>query len=156
MDVRESTVWDRDPHTEAKHLVLRGYFDAWYPAMLRTFPRLTVLEGYSGPGVYAKGEDGSPEIALRSLAERPELLDNGRAVRFVFIEERRDRFEKLQDVIDREFPTLPKGVQVEFHHESCEHRHKCRVGNAHNTDGYSPPLSFRLRTAPTRAKWPIG
>lgn len=108
------------PHTEAKHLVLRGYVDAWYPIMLSTFPRLTVLEGYAGPGVYTKGEDGSPVIAIRSIVERAELLNDRGAVRFVFIE-REDRFEKLQEVINREFPILPKGVQVEFHQESCEH-----------------------------------
>lgn len=47
------------PHTEAKDRVLRGYFDAWFPIMLSTFPRLTVLERYAGPGTYNKGEDGS-------------------------------------------------------------------------------------------------
>jgi hypothetical protein len=38
--------------------------------MLGTFPRLTVFEGYAGPGVYTKGEDGSPVIAIRGLIER--------------------------------------------------------------------------------------
>ena len=50
MAVPESTVWDRDPHAEAKHLVLRGYFDAWYPIMLRTFPHLRRRLGHNPGG----------------------------------------------------------------------------------------------------------
>ena len=108
MAVPESTVWDRDPHTEAKHRVLGRYFDAWYPIMLRTFPRLTVLEGYAGPGIYSKGEDGSPVIALSTLAQRPELLDGGKAVRFVFVEEREDRLQKLKEVVGKRVSSTPK------------------------------------------------
>jgi len=152
MAVPESTVWDRDPHTEAKHRVLRGYFDAWYPIMLSTFPRLTVFEGYAGPGVYTKGEDGSPVIALRALIERPELLDGGRAVLFVFIEEREDRLQKLQEVIRQEFPHLPSGVRIDFHHESCERSWETALEQAGawrmpifaNLDPFGPGVPYTL------------
>ena len=141
MAVPESTVWDRDPHTEAKHRVLHGYFDAWYPIILSTFPRLTVLEGYAGPGVYTKSEDGSPVIAIRALVERPELLGRRPAVRFVFIEEREDRLQKLQEVVNREFPRLPPGVRVDYHHESCERVWETALDQA---DAWGMPIFANL------------
>lgn len=152
MAVPESTVWDRDAHTEAKHRVLRDYFDAWYPIMLRTFPRLTVLEGYAGPGVYTKGEDGSPVIAIRALIDRPELLDGGRIVRFVFIEEREDRLKKLRELIREEFPHLPTGVSVDYHHESCERIWETALDQADawgmpifaNLDPFGPGVPYTL------------
>ncbi len=109
--------------------------------MLNTFPRLTVLEGYSGPGVYTKGEDGSPVIAIRALIERRELLDGGRAVRFVFIEQREDRLQKLQEVIREEFPHLPTGVRIDFHHESCERIWETALGQA---DAWGMPIFANL------------
>ncbi len=152
MAVPESTVWDRDPHTEAKHRVLRGYFDAWYPIMLRTFPRLTVFEGYAGPGLYTKGEDGSPVIALRALLERPGLLTEGQTVRYVLIEERDDRLQKLQEVIGETFPKLPSGVTVAYHHGSCEHIWETALDQADawgmpifaNLDPFGPGVPYTL------------
>lgn len=152
MAVPESTVWDRDPHTEAKHRVLRGYFDAWYPIMLSRFPRLTVFEGYAGPGVYSKGEDGSPVIALSALLERPELLEGGRAVPFVFVEEREDRLESLQNVIAEKFPLLPQRVSINCHHGSCETTWEIALGQANawgmpifsNLDPFGPGVPYAL------------
>lgn len=152
MAVPESTVWDRDPHTEAKHRVLRGYFDAWYPIMLSIFPRLTVLEGYAGPGVYTKDEDGSPVIALQALVERAELLDGGRTVRFVFIEERQDRLEKLNEVIGQRFPRLPRGITVDYHHGPCERIWEVALDQADawgmpiftNLDPFGPGVPYAL------------
>ncbi|HHN74131.1 MAG TPA: three-Cys-motif partner protein TcmP [Acidobacteria bacterium] len=152
MAVPESTVWDRDPHTEAKHRVLRGYFDAWYPIMLSRFPRLTVLEGYAGPGVYSRGEDGSPVIALRALLERPELLDGHRTVRYVFIEQRADRLQKLQETIHKEFPQLLEGVTVDFFHGPCEDIWETALNRADawgnpifaNLDPFGPGVPYRL------------
>jgi three-Cys-motif partner protein len=152
MAVPDTTVWDRDPHTEAKHRVLGNYFDAWYPIMLSTFPRVTVLEGYAGPGIYTNGEDGSPIIALRSLRVRPELLDGGRMVRFVFIEERQDRLKKLKEVIGERFPRLPGGITVDYHHGTCEHTWATALSQADawglpifaNLDPFGPGVPYTL------------
>ena len=152
MAVPESTIWDRDPHTEAKHRVLSRYFDAWYPIMLRTFPRLSVFEGYAGPGIYSKGEDGSPVIALSSLVQRPQLLDGDKMVRFVFGEDREDRFEKLKEVIAQRFPRLPRGIAVDYHHGPCEQTWKTALDQADawdmpifaNLDPFGPGVPYAL------------
>ena len=71
MAVPEDVIWPLDPHTEAKHRVLAGYYDALYPILTNKFPRLTLFEGYSGPGVYRDGEPGSPVIAIQKLLDHP-------------------------------------------------------------------------------------
>jgi three-Cys-motif partner protein len=113
MTLPKETLWVRDPHTEAKHRVLAGYYAAWFPIMLQTFPRLTVFDGYAGPGEYLDGAEGSPIIALRSLLDRPQLVQRGRPVRFVFLEERDDRREHLAELIESKFPNRPGHVKVD-------------------------------------------
>ncbi len=120
MAVPNTTIWDRDSHTEAKHRVLAGYYDAWYPIMLSTWPRLTVFEGYAGPGEYSDGEEGSPIIALRRLLDRPDLVLRGKPVRFVFVEERKDRLDHLASLVDTKFRGRPGHVSVDLVHGSCE------------------------------------
>lgn len=131
MAVPESTLWDRDPHTEAKHRVLAGYFDAWYPIMLNHWPRLTVFEGYAGPGEHTKGEEGSPIIALRRLLDRPELTGLGKPVRFVFVEEREDRIDHLRRLVAAKFPDRPRHIQVDCVHGSCEQSWQAALTGAH-------------------------
>ncbi|MBA3362457.1 MAG: three-Cys-motif partner protein TcmP [Acidimicrobiia bacterium] len=152
MAVPETTIWDRDPHTEAKHRVIAGYFDAWFPIMTSTFPSLTVFEGYAGPGTYEKGEDGSPLIALQRLVDRQELLNGNKAVRFVFIESRKDRLDVLQATVAERFPQLPHGITVGFSHGGCEERWEQSLTSAGswgmpifaNLDPFGPGVPYRL------------
>ena len=120
MPVPSEVIWSRDPHTEAKHLVLSGYYDAWYPIMLSKWPRLTVFDGYAGPGEYSAGEEGSPIVALRRLVDRPELVALGKPVRFIFVEERGDRLDHLRSLIAAKFPRLPGNIRVDLVRGSCE------------------------------------
>lgn len=132
--------------------MLSKYFDAWYPIMLRTFPRVSVFEGYAGPGVYSNGEDGSPVIALSNLVQRPELLNGGKAVRFVFGEDREDRFEKLREVIGQKFPQLPRNITVDYHLGTCEDTWLTALDQANawgmpifaNLDPFGPGVPYGL------------
>ncbi len=73
----DPALWNMEPHTAAKHRVLRAYLDAWLPVMgyqalaVRGFaddaPRLLLVDGFAGPGRYASGEAGSPLIMLDAL-----------------------------------------------------------------------------------------
>lgn len=101
----EGTVWDRDPHTAAKHDMLRLYLAAWFPILLRGgFRSVTYAEGFAGPGAYAGGEDGSPIIALRQVVGRPELIALGKPIRFILVEERQDRLGHLRALVNRVSP----------------------------------------------------
>lgn len=74
--------------------------------------RIVYLDGFAGPGIYSNGEEGSPIIALRTAFEH-KLMDKFREIRFLFIESRIDRAEKLEEVIEETFPDLPDSIKYE-------------------------------------------
>jgi len=61
----EIEIWKKDPHTEAKHLILDGYLKAWFPILGSSNKKIIYLDGFAGPGEYDDGEDGSPIIAQK-------------------------------------------------------------------------------------------
>lgn len=93
----EPTIWPIVPHTSAKHTILRTYLDAWFPIMSWK-PRVVFLDGFAGPGRYAGGEPGSPIIALESAKTHKAKLSKELA--FLFIEERKDRADRLLQEIE--------------------------------------------------------
>ena len=52
------TLWEMEPHTAAKHTILRRYLQGWIPIMSRLVGRwashgrgrLVMLDGFCGPG----------------------------------------------------------------------------------------------------------
>ncbi|MBZ9577415.1 three-Cys-motif partner protein TcmP [Patescibacteria group bacterium] len=107
----EPTIWDLDPHTKAKHEILRYYLGGWFPILARYAGRIVYIDGFAGPGVYSKGEEGSPVIALRTAYEhvlRPQFRAE---LVFLFIESRKDRAEKLKEVLQEKFPDLPEKIK---------------------------------------------
>ena len=71
----KTVLWERDEHTEGKHLVLEHYLKAWYPIMGKWNGRILFIDGFAGPGEYADGEEGSPVVAMRVLDEHPSSPD---------------------------------------------------------------------------------
>src|SRR5689334_1895801 len=68
----KSTIWDLEPHTAAKHEILRRYLQAWAPILSQgQFPHLVIIDGFAGPGRYSNGEKGSPIIAIKAVTEQP-------------------------------------------------------------------------------------
>ena len=65
----DTTIWDLDDHTRAKHEILRYYLGGWFPILARASGRIIYLDGFAGPGIYSNGEEGSPIIALRTASE---------------------------------------------------------------------------------------
>ncbi len=123
--------WDMQPHTQAKHRVLRTYLDGWIPIMghqaLRVRgrtgeePRLLVVDGFAGPGRYIGGEQGSPLIMLESLTAHAALPQLGDVkFHFLFIEQDGRRVEALgEELAGLE---LPPNVQVHLEHGHFEDR----------------------------------
>jgi three-Cys-motif partner protein len=91
--IPNGTLWPLDPHTAAKHKILAGYLDAWFPTQARYSGCMVYLDGFSGPGRYSGGEPGSPLIALQSA-----LVHSTRVKEVVlfFIEEKYDRADHLE------------------------------------------------------------
>jgi len=88
------TLWEIEPHTSAKHEILRRYLGAWFPILGSKIPRIVYMDGFCGPGRYLGGEEGSPIIALQEARKQPILA--GSEVSFLFIDEREDRIKHLE------------------------------------------------------------
>jgi len=100
MATPNKTLWNLDPHTLAKHEILRRYLGAWFPILSKWDRRIIYLDGFCGPGRYSNGEPGSPLIALEVAMSHQERLRN-REVVFFFIDERKDRLEHLENEIQQ-------------------------------------------------------
>ena len=48
------TIWPLEPHTAAKHEILRRHLGAWFPIMCSWNRRLVFVDGFAGPGQYAR------------------------------------------------------------------------------------------------------
>jgi three-Cys-motif partner protein len=122
----EPILWDRDPHTAAKHRVLRSYLDGWIPVMaqqalrMRQYavgaPRLLLVDGFAGPGRYATEEPGSPLIMLDALLSHSAFDRFGDAqFNFLFIEDDKRRVDHLRAEVEALRP-LPSNVSVQIEH----------------------------------------
>ena len=92
------SLWDIEPHTKAKHEILKRYLDAWFPILATYNQRIIYLDGFCGPGRYKGGEDGSPIIAIKKALNHFGRLQN-RKITFIFLDERKDRIEHLRSEI---------------------------------------------------------
>ena len=101
----DETIWKIEPHTEAKHEILRRYLEAWLPIMSRYHARIVYLDGFAGPGVYLGGEYGSPVIAIETAVKHV-LQANFKEIVFFFIERDKRRAEMLEKVLAERFPNL--------------------------------------------------
>ncbi len=107
------TVWAIEPHTKAKHSILRGHLDAWLPIMSTGNRRITYIDAFAGPGVYAGGEPGSPILALLAFLEHRGRARVTAQVNYVFIEQAPDRIERLKHEVAKLGP-LPTNVKVDI------------------------------------------
>ena len=100
----DKTIWPIEPHTSAKHELLRLYLEAWFPILTSQghIRRVLFLDGFAGPGRYSGGEPGSPLIALDTLVNHrsfPKLSETEFV--FIFVEADRDRFRSLQQEVEQ-------------------------------------------------------
>ena len=103
MGAPRTTVWAIEPRTQAKHEILDRYLQAWTAILsLGKFPAIAYVDGFAGPGVYEKGETGSPIIALNAALEQQRLHPAmaSTALMFLFIEQKDDRAERLQENVN--------------------------------------------------------
>ena len=91
------TAWTLEPHSAAKHDILRSYLQAWFPILSRFNERLIYFDGFAGPGRYRDGESGSPLIAM-DVARRHLATLAGELV-FIFVEKDSARAANLREEI---------------------------------------------------------
>jgi len=118
----KSVTWKLEPHTQAKHIILRNYLRAWFPIMGRWNKRILYMDGYAGPGEYDGGQEGSPIIAIKEALNyldfcekynisKPEIV-------FIFIEADKERFAHLKAKIKR--LKLKKEIKIDVIHSTFE------------------------------------
>ena len=95
MAAPRQTIWQLEPHTRAKHEILKRYLQAWMVILSQgKFSEILYIDGFAGPGEYEGGEVGSPIIALDTAPGfKPPLTAK---VHFLFVEERDDRADHLR------------------------------------------------------------
>ena len=109
MAAPKTTIWNIEPHTRAKHEILRRYLQAWTPILsLGGFPEISYIDGLAGPGKYSGGEDGSPIIAIHAVLDQSVQISA--TVRFFFVEKDLDRAEALKSFVDE--IELPDNLKV--------------------------------------------
>jgi three-Cys-motif partner protein len=113
--VPDDTIWALEDHTAAKHRILRGYLEAWLPIMGSWCPRLVLVDGFAGPGIYAKGEPGSPIHMLNAYLEHAQRSLVKAELVYAFVEQDKERFESLKAEVRK--LTLPDQVKVDFHNQ---------------------------------------
>jgi three-Cys-motif partner protein len=108
------TVWPLETHTSKKHEILRRYFQAWLPILAQTNGRLLYLDGFAGPGEYSNGEDGSPLVVLKAARDHKQKFAS--ELFCLFVEDRRDRYEHLVEVLASINPPLPSNIKFHAEH----------------------------------------
>jgi len=114
----DKTVWPLDPHTKAKHVILRKYLNAWLPKLTRWNGRVVIYDGFAGPGIYSEGEEGSPVIALNAYLEHDFQSRMKADIKYLFVEDTAGRCECLQQVIGK--IEVPQSVDIDIVNEECE------------------------------------
>ena len=111
------TTWPIEPHTQAKHDLLRFYLNAWFPILSSgSNQHVIFLDGFAGPGVYAGGEPGSPIIALETLVSHSHFSRMSQTkFTFILVEKDHNYFKSLKDELAgfwRELGGKPTNVFV--------------------------------------------
>ena len=132
-------IWDLEPHTRAKHEILRRYLQAWFPILTQgRFPEIMYVDGCAGPGQYSKGEDGSPIIALRIAFQQPAYVRT--KIRFVFVEEIGDRAAFLSETVAS--LRIPDNCQIELYGGESFETAFGRVLDSYNIADQTLPPTF--------------
>lgn len=117
MATPQKPVWPLDPHTAAKHQLLKHYLERWSMIILEKFKTATYLEGFAGPGIYEGGEPGSPVIAYEQIALAL-AAGKGWSARVALIEEDQRRIE----ILGQQMATVPRlhsEIKVEYRQGRC-------------------------------------
>ncbi|MGH6683974.1 MAG: three-Cys-motif partner protein TcmP [Pseudolabrys sp.] len=96
---------------QAKHEILTRYLDAWFPIMASWNTKVLFIDGFAGPGRYAGGEPGSPELATESALKRQGML-RGSTVMLCFNESDKARYGELESWASAKAETVPANFEL--------------------------------------------
>lgn len=107
-------LWEKPPHTEMKHRLVRRYLQAWLPILSKWHGRIAIIDGFAGPGEYlskqsSQREPGSPLIILETILNH-KLRDRFPEVLLLFIEKDIKQADHLERTLLEKYPSgnIPK------------------------------------------------
>ncbi len=107
----KATIYEADPHTQAKHRILRAYLERWLPILdrqaqvvKRAKHRLLYVDGFAGAGEYEDRVPGSPLIPIETAVGHSHQFTCPIEIRL--IEKRRDRVDHLRKLIKEKKASL--------------------------------------------------
>jgi three-Cys-motif partner protein len=117
-----STLGPIQPHTEAKHDILRYHLGAWFPILGRSSSGpLQYIDGFAGPGEYEGGQVGSPILALNVVANHRyvnDFIQAGRRFDFLFVEKEQRFHDHLRDKVSG--IAWPNAFNIAVRHDEFE------------------------------------
>ena len=132
------------PHTQAKHEILRYYVNQWFPILGSTPTSLRYIDGFAGPGDYEGGEPGSPIIVLRAIEQHQQFANfskAGNSFEFLFVEKDPDYYQNLERKISAGPWASTFSIDVE-HAEFEEVMTQLVDGSATRQEQMPPTLVF--------------
>lgn len=137
MSTPQKTTWEIEPHTLAKHEILRRYLGAWFPILGTAFQNIVYIDGFCGPGRYDGGEVGSPIIALREAKKHRNRLQKNRLI-FHFVDERPDRISQLNDELEQ--IEVPDNFEIRPVARAFEHEFRDLLNNFDKDEFQKAPI----------------
>jgi three-Cys-motif partner protein len=139
MAAPKTAIWTLEPHTRAKHEILRRYLQAWTAILAHGgFRRFVYIDGFAGPGRYEGGEDGSPIIALKAALAHRDKIDA--TVVFLFVERDARRAKLLNECIHA--LSLPSNFRVKVAETTFEEALKRLMQFYQAKGGFPPTFAF--------------
>ena len=142
MTLPSTTTWNIEPHTLAKHVILKAYLAAWFPILSKWSEKVVYVDGFAGPGLYKGGEFGSPIIALDVAAE---YAAKKKEIDFVlfFVEKDASRHQHLAKMLKERKETLPRNIDVDLiQGEFSSHWENIIDGLDANKEQLAPSFAF--------------
>jgi len=114
--------WEYKEHTKVKHILLRKYLRVWITALGKYNPTICYFDGFAGRGEYIEritGQTtlGSPLIALKVADDLSEYFN--KLICF-FIEKDEENFRNLEEVLEREKPSIRNWQKIEVEKKNDE------------------------------------
>jgi len=114
--------WEYKEHTKVKHILLSKYLRVWITALGKYNPTICYFDGFAGRGEYIDkitGQTilGSPLIALKVADSLSKYFN--KLICF-FIEKDEENFKNLEEVLEREKPSIQNWQKIEVEKRNDE------------------------------------
>ena len=135
-----STLPSIQPHTQAKHHILRYHIEQWFPILGRTHEIVRYVDGFCGPGKYQDGEPGSPLVALEAVRRHSffgSFASMRREVEFLFVDRNTDFIHHLRNRL--EGSQWPDAFDIAVHNQLFADFMDSLIGKVEATGCEMPP-----------------